>query len=259
MGKKLEIDERRCVAVTPLGVPRGCRCIPCDDDFKTLFEQIPQVRFHAHVRQHPAENDFANAALAELQDEVVGLRTKHPMGTDNNSLAVIDEGLEPLEPVGARPGEAFEAQSSAASKHLGLSLIGLEGAVEFPSTVAGKEVMWRNENFVSVLFRRLEDALHILDGLVLRDASADERPGEPFVTQHLILRVDKYHGGVILIYVHGYLLFLGGRGGEDVSPCCTAQPQATKRRFVSYGVGSFPIHGRRKSVRRSSFEGRSVD
>src|SRR5262245_4323126 len=191
------------------------------------------MRFDAHVCQHPAENDFANAALAQLQDEVVGLRTKHPVGTDNNSLAVIDEGLEPFEPVGARPGEAFEAQSSAASEHLGLSLIGLERAIEFPSTVAGKEVMWRNENFVSVLFRRLEDALHILDGLVLRNALADEPPREPFVTQHLILRVDKYHGGVILIYVHGYLLFLGGRERDDVSPCYTTQSQATKKRLVS--------------------------
>ena len=36
MGKKLEIDEGRRVAVTPLGVPGGGRCIPGDDDFKTL-------------------------------------------------------------------------------------------------------------------------------------------------------------------------------------------------------------------------------
>src|SRR5262249_55766692 len=36
MGKKLEIDEGRRVAVTPLGVPGACRCIPGDDDFKTL-------------------------------------------------------------------------------------------------------------------------------------------------------------------------------------------------------------------------------
>src|SRR5262245_25679140 len=187
------------------------------------------MRFDAHVCQHPAENDFANAALAQLQDEVVGLRTKHPVGTNNNSLAVIDEGLEPLEPVGARPGEAFEAQSSAASEHFGLSLIGLERAVEFTSPVRGKEVMWRNDNFVSVFFSLLEDALPVLDGPDLRDALADERPRVPFVTQSLILRVDKYSGGVILSYVHGYLLFLGGRGGEDVAPCCTAQLQARKQ------------------------------
>src|SRR5262245_39577937 len=205
MGKKLEVDEGRRVAVTPLGVPGGCRCIPGDDDFKTLLEQIAQVRFDTHVRQHPAENDFADAALAQLQDEVVGLRTKHPVGTGNNSLVVIDVRLEPLEPVGARPGEAIEAQSSAASEHLGFSLIGLERAVEFPSTITRKEVMWRNEDFVSVLFRRLEDALHILDGLVLRDALTDEPPGEPLLTQHLILRVDKYYRGVTLINVHGYL------------------------------------------------------
>src|SRR5262249_37908557 len=73
--------------------------------------------------------------------------------------------------------------------------------------IARKEVMWRNEDFVSVLSRRLEDTLHILDGLVLRDALTDEPPGEPLLTQHLILRVDKYYRGVTLINVHGYLLF----------------------------------------------------
>jgi hypothetical protein len=38
-----------------------------------------------------------------LQNEIVGLWTKHPVGADNNSLAVVDVRLEPLEPVGARP------------------------------------------------------------------------------------------------------------------------------------------------------------
>src|SRR5262245_26372169 len=66
--------------------------------------------------------------------------------------------------------------------------------------------MWRNKDFVSVLLRGFEDALHILDGLVLRDTLADELPREPLFTQHFILRVDKYHGGVTLIHVHSYLL-----------------------------------------------------
>jgi len=105
----------------------GCgSCIFRNGDLESLLEQIAQVRFDTHVRQHPAENDFADTALAQLQDKVVGLRAKHPAGTGNNSLAVIDERLEALEPVGARPGETVEAQSSAASEHLGLSLIGLE-------------------------------------------------------------------------------------------------------------------------------------
>jgi hypothetical protein len=45
------------------------------------------VRFDTHVRQHPAEDDLADAPLAQLQDQVVGLRTKYLVGTDNNSRA----------------------------------------------------------------------------------------------------------------------------------------------------------------------------
>src|SRR5262249_27393297 len=94
-----------------------------------------------------------------------------------------------------------------------------------------------NENFVSVLIRRLEDALHILHGLVLCDALADERPRKPFLTQHLILWVDKYHGSVIPIDVHGYLpCFVRSRGRRRIR-CCTAQEQATKPiRSISSGA-----------------------
>ena len=38
---------------------------------------------------------------AQLQDEVVGLLTKYSVRTDNDSLAVINVGLEAIEPVGA--------------------------------------------------------------------------------------------------------------------------------------------------------------
>ena len=84
MCKKPEVDERCRVAVAPFGMPRGSCRIPCNDDFESLLQQIAQVSFDTHVRQHPAEDDLADAALAQLQDEVVGLRTKHPVGTDND-------------------------------------------------------------------------------------------------------------------------------------------------------------------------------
>src|SRR5439155_1877350 len=197
--KKSEVDERCRVAVAPFGMPGGSCRIPCNDDLESLLEQITQVSFDTHVCQHPAEDDLADAVLAQLQDEVVGLRTKHPVRANNDGFAVINVRLKAIEPVGARPGEAVEAQSSTASEHLGLHLIGLEGSVEFPSTVRGEEVVWRDEDLESVLLRGLEDALHVLDGLVLPDAVADRPPREAFVTQDFILRVDEYHCGVVLV------------------------------------------------------------
>ena len=122
--------------------------------------------------------------------------------TTIDSLAVLNVRLEALEPVGARPGEAVEAQSSTASEHLVLKLIGLEGSVEFPSTVRGEEIVWRDEDLESVLFRGLEDALHVFDGLGLSDAVADRPPREAFITQDFILWVDEDHGGVVFVYIH---------------------------------------------------------
>jgi hypothetical protein len=66
-------------------MPRGSRRVLGDDDFESLLEQIAQVSFDTHVRQHPAEDDFADTAFAQLQDEIISLRTKYPVGTDNDS------------------------------------------------------------------------------------------------------------------------------------------------------------------------------
>jgi hypothetical protein len=72
---------------------RSCRVL-CNGNFETLLEQITQVRFGTHVRQHTAENDFADAAFAQLQNEVIGLRTKYPVRTDTDRLAVINVRFE---------------------------------------------------------------------------------------------------------------------------------------------------------------------
>src|SRR4029453_1933188 len=181
---------------------RGSSCILRNDDFEALLEQVAQVRFDAHVCQHSTKNDFADAALTQLQNKVIGLRTKHSVGTYDDSLAIINVRFEALEPVGTRPGEAFETQSSAASKHLGLSLVSLERSVEFPSTVSGKEIVRRNEDLESVLLSSLEDPLHILDRLVLSDTLADRSPRKPFIAQDLILRIDEDHCSVVFVYIH---------------------------------------------------------
>ena len=55
--------------------------------------------FDAHVRQHAAEDHLTDAALAQLQNEVVGLRAEDFVWTDDDRLAVLDIGLEAINPV----------------------------------------------------------------------------------------------------------------------------------------------------------------
>ena len=201
--EKRKVDERRRIAVAPFGVSRAGGRVLRDGDLETLLEQIAQVRFDTHVCQHPAEDDLADAALAQLQDEVVCLRSPYPVGTNHDGLSVLDVGLEALQPVGTRSGEAVEAQHSATSEHLGLCLFGLKGSVEFLSLIRGVEIVGRDEDLESVLLRGLEDALHVLDGLVLFDAVADRSPRDALLTQDIILRVDEYQCGVILVNIYG--------------------------------------------------------
>src|SRR5581483_7663199 len=202
--EKREVDERRCVSVTPFGMARRCSRVFCNDDFETLLEQFAQMRFDTHVRQHPAQDDPADTALAQLQYEIVCLRTKYSVRADYDGLAVIDVRLESLEPVGPRLGEAFEIQSAAASEHFVLNFISFQGPVEFPSVIRGKEIMRRDEDFVAIFLRGFEDTLHVLDRLILLDTRADERPRDAFFAQDFILRIDEYHCGIGLVDLHNF-------------------------------------------------------
>jgi hypothetical protein len=170
--QKRQVDERGGVSVPPLGMPRGRGRILRNHGFKPLLQQIAQVRFYAHVRQHSTEDDLADAALAELQYQVVRLRAKDPTRTHNDGLAVFDVGLEALEPVGSRVGEPLETQSSASQEHLDFGLIGLQWAFELPSAVRGKEIVRRDEDLEAIGLCGLEDPLHVLDGVVFRDTPA---------------------------------------------------------------------------------------
>src|SRR5215467_16398099 len=91
--------------------------IPRDGDLETLLEQVAQMRFDTDVGQHPSENDLADAALAQLQHEVVGLRTPDLVRTDDDRFPILDVGFESLEPV--RPGsrEPLEGQRSPTSEN----------------------------------------------------------------------------------------------------------------------------------------------
>jgi len=64
--EKREVDERRLIAVAPLGVLWRGRRVFRDSHLETLLQQFAQVRFDAHVGQHSAKNDLADLAFAEL-------------------------------------------------------------------------------------------------------------------------------------------------------------------------------------------------
>ena len=63
--------------------------------------QLAHVRLGAQIRRHAAKNDFVDAALAQLQDKVIGFRPVHLVRTRYDGCAVIDVLLVLLKPVGA--------------------------------------------------------------------------------------------------------------------------------------------------------------
>jgi hypothetical protein len=60
----------------------------------------------------------------------------------------------------------------------------------------------RDEHLEAQRLRSLEDALHVLDGIVFPETFVNQRPREAFFTQYLILGIDKDYRGVIFVDVH---------------------------------------------------------
>jgi hypothetical protein len=111
-------------------------------------------------------------------------------------LAVVDVGLETLEPVRSGPGEAVEIQDPATGEQLVGDFAGLQGPVELPPVVRRVEIVGGDEHPETALLRRLEDPFHVLHGLVLSDALPHERPRLALLIQDVVLRVDEHHRGV---------------------------------------------------------------
>ena len=66
MREKRKVDQRGGVAVVPFGMLRCGGHIFRDGYLETMLDQFGQLRFDAHVGEHPAENDLADPAFAEL-------------------------------------------------------------------------------------------------------------------------------------------------------------------------------------------------
>ena len=74
VGEKSVVDHRCLIAVAPHWMPGSSGCVLDNCDLEALFQQLAQMVFDAHVRQHAAEDHLTDAALAQLENEVVGLR-----------------------------------------------------------------------------------------------------------------------------------------------------------------------------------------
>ena len=73
VGEKSIVDHR-LIAVAPNWMPGSSGCVLDNCDLEALFQQLAQMGFDAHVRQHAAGDHLTDAALAQLENEVVGLR-----------------------------------------------------------------------------------------------------------------------------------------------------------------------------------------
>ena len=82
MGEEAVIDHRRLIAVAPFGMAGTGGGVLHHRNLEALLEELAQMRFHADVRQHPAEDDLADPPLAQLQDQIVGLRAPDLVRTD---------------------------------------------------------------------------------------------------------------------------------------------------------------------------------
>jgi hypothetical protein len=71
-------------------MPRSrCRVLH-NSHLETALQKLAQMGLDAHVRQHAAQNDFADSALAQLQDEIIGLWPEHFVRADDNGFSVFN-------------------------------------------------------------------------------------------------------------------------------------------------------------------------
>src|SRR5262249_7086945 len=137
----------------------------------------------------PPRMTLGDPPLAQLQDEIVGLRAQHPVRRYDDGLAIVDIGLEAYQPICARVLEAVEVQDSPTAEEACGGLVRLERPVELPAGIGRIEIVRRNEHLESLLLRRRKDSLHVLDGVVLRQALPHQGPRESRLAQYLVLRI----------------------------------------------------------------------
>src|SRR4051794_3387998 len=202
VGDEVVVDDRGLVTVAEPGMPGPGRRVLHHGDLEALLDQLSQVALHAEIGEHPGQDDLLDAALAELQDEVVGLRPPHLVGAHHDRLAVLDVWLVTVEPVGAGAREPIEAERVGPEELLALEHHSLDRPAEPPDLIGRVEVVGRDEDPETAPLRGPEEPLQVLDGVVLPDTLADQPPGDARLAQHVVLRIDDDQSGVALVELH---------------------------------------------------------
>ena len=147
------------------------------------------------IGRHSGQDDLAHTSFSELQREIVRLGAVHLVRARDDRLAVRDQRLVLLEPVGAGALEALEGERSVPAKHVDAVHHRLDGAAELPPLVGRVVVVGRDEDRVAVLLGRLHQGLDVLDRAVGGDALADETPGHALGREKVVLWIDDDDGG----------------------------------------------------------------
>src|SRR5262249_61957436 len=115
---------------------------------------------------------------------------------------VRNERLEAPEPVGPGTGETGDGERAGAPELLAVQHHPLDRAGELPRLVMGVEVVGRDEHPEVPVLGGLEEPRKVLDRVVFLEAVAEQIPGDAFLTQDIVLRVDNDKGRVFSVDDH---------------------------------------------------------
>ena len=191
VGEEAVVRQSREVPVAGRD-PWRRRRVANDHNLEALLQKMTQVRLDAEVCGHPSQHDLRDAALSQLQRQVVALRAPYLVWRGDDCRPIEDELLELLEEVGAGPRQALNSQWPRAFEHVEYIQELLGWARESPFPVSWIVVVGRDSDSHAAGLGRLEEPREIRDHVVLGDALTKEWPSGTVGAQEVVLGVDHH-------------------------------------------------------------------
>ena len=141
------------------------------------------------------------------------------------------------------PANPSRVSASCVGRSYGLELAESRAARQTSSRVGRVEIVRRDEHMISAKLRGLEDSLHVFDGPVGRDASADRCPVRPLLARHVVLRFDKDDRRIALLDVDRIVRDIRPRGDGHWKPLL-ARPPPTRHRSRPHAEMQSDYRGR---------------
>jgi hypothetical protein len=179
-----------------------------DRDLEAQFEELTQVALNAQVGRHSCQHYLVDAALAQLQQQVVLLRPIHLVRAADDGPADAQVGLvcssqsapEPVKPcISSGPGRSNIPISCIFCSRV---------AAELPSVVVREVVVGRDEHRDIVVLGADEQLLDVLHRAVL--ALVNQLSGGTLGAREVVLRVREDYSGVAGRALHEVLLGAAG-------------------------------------------------